>query len=219
MFTVFDLLQFVVPLFGLMFGAIVGGKHYGIIGALIGALLGAVIGFFAGRLPFLIVWKLVGFEGKSTARLWRFIREDDYFVFHIVFPLLMSRGEDVTSEKGRILELLLADNWERRRFGWASLQIVFPEISQQIADFNPESPVPAHLELLRKLTRIRSPKNSHKNFPDTLARLSTFPYNFFLPLSKGLFFERSAEKIPKRIWKSAEPESSRDICKKPDKLR
>ena len=71
MFTVFDLLQLVIPLFGLGFGAIVGGKHYGIVGALIGALLGAVIGFFVGRLPFLIAWKIVGFEGKSTARLWR----------------------------------------------------------------------------------------------------------------------------------------------------
>lgn len=135
MFTVFHLLQVVIPLFGLVLGFTIGGKHYRIAGALIGALLGMTIGFFAGRLPFLIVWKIANLEGKSTARLWRFIREDDYFVFHLVFPLLMSQGEDVTSEKDRILELLLSDNWERRRFGWASLQIVFPVI----ADKSPNS--------------------------------------------------------------------------------
>ena len=63
----------------------------------------------------------------------------------------MSRGEDVTSEKDRILELLLSDNWERRRFGWAPLQIVFPVIAGQIAEFDSESPDSAHLEFLRDL--------------------------------------------------------------------
>ena len=54
--------------------------------------------------------------------------------------------------------------------------------------------------------------------PKPLARPPAFPYNFFLPLSKGLFLRTTTEKIPKRILKSAEPESRRDICIKPDKL-
>lgn len=153
MFTVFDLFQLLFPFFGFVTGAVLGARHFGWFGGVAGAIVGFAIGIFAGRLPFLIAWKVTNFEGKSTKKLWQFIHEDQYFIFHIVFPLLMARGEDVTSEKSRILDLMLSDNGDRRRFGWASLQIVFPLIAKQFAEFDPENPSQEHLEELNVLRK------------------------------------------------------------------
>ncbi len=63
----------------------------------------------------------------------------------------MSRGEDVSGEKKRIIELMASGESYRRRFGWASLQIAFPDVAKHIEGFDPESPSPAHVQEMNRL--------------------------------------------------------------------
>jgi len=156
MFTIFDLFQLLFPLIGLVYGFTTGQRYFGLLGGVGGALLGLAVGFVAGRLPFLIAWRSANFGGKSTDQLRQFFQNDQYFVFHLALAELLSRGEDVSSEKERIIDLLASDSLDRRRFGWASLQIAFPTLAEEILGFDPQSPSSLHVEQILRMKEERN---------------------------------------------------------------
>ncbi len=149
MFTIIDVLQLTLSLAGIVCGFMTGYGYFGVPGAVGGAVIGFVVGFVAGRLPLLLA--LTVFQRKSTHELWQVFEKDEYYVFHLALADLMARGEDVSSQKPRILDLMASENGERRRFGWASLQIAFPELAAQLENYNPKSPSASHHELIQHM--------------------------------------------------------------------
>lgn len=149
--TIFHVFELAGIGLGLYWGAYYGHAWYGIPGAIAGAVLGIVVGFFAGKIPFLIAWCSLGIERKSTEELREIFKQDQYYIFHLALAALMARGEDVTPEKPRILDLLLSDASDRRRFGWGSLQVAFPELAAQLPEFDPEHPSQDHLDKIRAM--------------------------------------------------------------------
>ncbi len=154
MITVFDLILWVAIGTGGYLAFVVGSKHFGLAGGIVGAAAGALAGYLLGRLPFLIVWRSLGIRRRSTEELKSVFQRDQFFIFHLALAELMSRGVDVSGEKPRVLDLLLSTASDRRRFGWGSLQIAFPDLAARIQGFNPQNPSSDHLETIRKLRRL-----------------------------------------------------------------
>lgn len=150
MLTLFDALQWGTASFGAWLGALWGNAHFGVIGGVLGAVLGAVLGVFVGRLPLVFAMLALQFRFRSEARLRRVFENDEYYIYHLALAHLMARGLDVTRKKNRVLDLLLSKELDRRRFGWLCLQIAFPEIAREIADFDVKAPSPAQLDVLRR---------------------------------------------------------------------
>lgn len=144
---------------GLWFGAQIGA-HFGLVGGAVGAVLGAGIGVLVGRLPLVPAFLCLKIKFRNEARIRRAFENDEYYIFHLalahLMAHLMARGLDVSSEKARVLDLLLSDELDRRRFGWACLQLAFPDLSRPdlsrvLPDFDFQSPSPAHRESLRQM--------------------------------------------------------------------
>jgi len=149
--TIFHVFELAGIGLGLYWGAHYGYAHFGMTGGIVGAILGVVAGLFVGRIPFLLAWRTLNIEKKSTEQLREIFKQDQYYIFHLALAALMARGEDVTPEKPRILDLLLSDASDRRRFGWGSLQVAFPELAAQLPEFDPEHPSQDHLDKIRAM--------------------------------------------------------------------
>jgi len=148
--TLFDIIEWIGILAGVSTGAVLGWKHSGIAGGAIGAVVGGLAGFLFGRLPLFAVSQVLGIRRKSADELDAIFQKDQYYIFHLALPELMSRGVDVSPHKPRILGLLLADDSGRRGFGWTCLRLAFPELASAISGFNSEKPSEAHLEKIRR---------------------------------------------------------------------
>jgi hypothetical protein len=66
----------------------------------------------------------------------------------------MARGEDVSAQKSRVLDFMASDELQRRRFGWASLQVAFPELAAQLGNYSPESPLASHCEQIQRMRSV-----------------------------------------------------------------
>jgi len=151
MFTVFDFFELFGPLVGAFIGATRGFHYFGLAGGIGGAILGLVIGFIAGKLPFLLAWAILNIKGKSTAKLRRVFQDDQYYIYHLALASLMARGEDISAEKNIIVALLASDEADRRRFGWGSLQLGYPDLAAQLEGFDAEKPSAEHIERVKLL--------------------------------------------------------------------
>lgn len=139
MFTAFDLIQLAAIPLGAGIGWELGDPDHRILGA----IAGAAVGLLAGRLPFVIALFLAGrhFRAQSSGRLRARIRGDEYYISHLLLGELLRRGEDVSGELEPVLELLRSDDADRRRFGWACLQLAFPAEASKVGAFDPQEPV------------------------------------------------------------------------------
>lgn len=140
---------------GLVLGADAGQARLGLIGAAAGALLGGVLGYLAGRLPFALAchWLMRDFSRQSSQRL-RERLTAEYYVSHLILAELMRRGEDISGDLPAVLTLLRSESPDERKFGLGSLQLAFPELAQQLSDFDPRESTESCRE---KVARIQSP--------------------------------------------------------------
>lgn len=154
-FTLFDLVEWICPAFGLGVGMSFGWNRFGAIGAVLGAVAGGLGGLVLGRLPLFLALRLLGLRRKSTAGLQAIFEKDQYYVFHLALPELMARGVDVSPQRPRILDLLLSKDSDRRSFGWTCLQIAFPELARGLAGFDPRNPSAEHLVTIGRLRELK----------------------------------------------------------------
>jgi hypothetical protein len=161
-FTIFDVILWTSIFVGGWAGFIVGSKHFGIFGGIVGTVFGLATGFTLGRLPFWIAWRILGIRRKTTEELKSIFQHDQYFIFHLVLTELMARGIDVSGEKPRVLDLLLSEASDRRRFGWGSLKIAFSELAAKLSGFSPENPTAAQLEQIKKLKQGEEGGAAHR---------------------------------------------------------
>jgi hypothetical protein len=151
--TAFDVIQWAAIFAGGYGGYALGSKHFGLFGGIGGGVVGLIAGYFLGRLPFLIAWRSLGIRHKSTEELKSIFQRDQFFIFHLALAELISRGVDVSGEKLRVLDLLLSAASDRRRFGWGSLQIAYPDLAATLRGFDAQNPSSNHLDIIRKLRR------------------------------------------------------------------
>jgi hypothetical protein len=154
MLTLFDILPVFGACAGLGLGIASGAWLLGTPGALAGALVGCVCGFFAGRVPRLVVLRLLGRElaAKSVADLPADLRSPRCLIPNVVLLELLSRGEDIRPDLPVVLDMLVSADSARRGFGWAALASAFPELAASIADYRIFDPVE---ECHRKTDRLR----------------------------------------------------------------
>ena len=148
--TLFDIFEWTYIVLGVFTGILFGWKQSGISGGIIGAVVGCLGGILLGRLPLFVGLQLLGTRRKSTEELEAIFRRDQYYIFHLVLPELMSRGIDVSAHGPRVLGLLLSDDSDRRSFGWSCLQLAFPDLAGKLSGFSSEKPSADHLERIRR---------------------------------------------------------------------
>lgn len=143
MLTIFHIIALVAAIAMLSLGYKAGEFYFGTAGGIAGAVVGGLVGLVIGRLPGILAtkWLLGSLERKSSEELRKMIRNDRFYVYHLVFAQLMARGEDIQPERDRVLELLSSGERDRRVSGWHTLRFAFPEIADQIQDFEPGAPV------------------------------------------------------------------------------
>ena len=135
--TLFDILQFIGWIGGALLGLTYGRELFGDVGAWAGGILGLVAGHFVGRAPFLLAWRSLAIEKKSTEELREIIAGDQYFIYHLALAALMARGENVDQHQQKLLEMLQCDDEDKRKFAWCSFQLAFPELAKLIPEYDP----------------------------------------------------------------------------------
>jgi hypothetical protein len=154
--TAFDVIRWAAIFAGAYSGFLLGSKHFGLVGDIAGVMVGLIAGYFVGRLPFLIVWRFLGVRRTSTEELKSILERDQFFIFHPALAELMARGVDVSGEKPRVLDLLLSSASDRRRFGWGSLQIAFPDLAGPFKDLICKTPVQVMNRKIRREIELDS---------------------------------------------------------------
>lgn len=109
-----------------------------------GAIGGGVVGFVVGLVVCAILdtWlhrsSMRDLEAKSNAQLWSFVRTGEWKFYHTMALLVLAaRGEDVTSEFPRVVEMLHSDDRFVRIFGWDAIRIVFTEEMKYAEGYEP----------------------------------------------------------------------------------
>ncbi|HXG08319.1 MAG TPA: hypothetical protein VNK04_00870 [Gemmataceae bacterium] len=154
MFTLFDILPLIGAGAGLALGIASGAQLLGTPGAIGGALVGCVFGFIGGRLPFVLVLRVLrrDLAAKTVAELRADLRNPGCLTPNVVLLELLSRGEDLRPELPVVLDMLVSADFGRRGVGWAALASAFPELAASIADYRVSDPVE---ECRRKTERLR----------------------------------------------------------------
>ena len=138
--TIFDILAVSIPLVGARVGWIYGFQHRAVYGGYLGGFTGFAVGLILARLPLFLALRWAGFERKTSQQHEAILESDQYYIYHLALENLMSRGEDVSKFKPRILALLQSEDPDRRRFGWNCLQLAFPPEAEVLAGFRSNSP-------------------------------------------------------------------------------
>ena len=139
MFTLFDLLQLVGFIGGLVLGIALGADSFGIVGGIVGGIGGFFIGAIIGRLPLIATLWLQArqFKSHSSDELRQSLHRDDCLTPNLHLLELQRRGEDIQTELPLVLQMLVSDHSDRRGFGWAALTSAFPDVANQISGYNP----------------------------------------------------------------------------------
>jgi len=139
-FTIFDSLYFA----GIIVGAFAGYKYgfvrFEVIGAIGGLLVGGTLGYAVVRLLYILLARRLkyGLEKESSRQLRdRLYNKDQYFIAHLILFHLLNRGEDIRGELSFVIGLINSESSDRRRFGWGTLKFAYPEIADQIAEYQP----------------------------------------------------------------------------------
>jgi hypothetical protein len=138
MFTVFHVSVLVGIGGGVALGWTHGTQLYGPAGGLAAAVASGYAGFLVGRLPELVVlWSLCGsLASKTSDQLHALLHGPDCQAPNLVLLELQRRGEDVRSELGLILDLLVSEDFAQRGRGWAAMSSAFPDLAGQARDYH-----------------------------------------------------------------------------------
>jgi len=141
--TIFDWLEALGLMFGLAMGvAVARASRSGWLAGIGFALLGACIGWVVGWLPAVLRewYRRRGLSKATTDALRTRLRDreiDMWLPYNLVIHELQRRGEDIRSELPFVVRLLSDDGSEERHHGWQILQVFFPDLAQEIADYDP----------------------------------------------------------------------------------
>lgn len=166
MITIFDIVQILSPLLGLLLGGALGSK-LGPVGAIVGALLCGGLGLYLGRLPTLFMIR--GMRRKlarfGPAELRAQLRDPRCWTPNILLLELRARGEDISPELPLVLSLMESEHQHRRTFGFAALLSAFPEVAKSLRGYSPTQPVE---KCKRKIMEFKQRADaSPKGGPDT----------------------------------------------------
>jgi hypothetical protein len=140
MITLFDVIAYLaLPLIGAMVGWGLGNACLGWTGGTAGALIGlALFGYIgaAGKRAFLI-FVMRRMKNRMTPLSTDELRSQisTSFTPNVILLELKSRGEDISSDLDKILELLEDSESHRRIRGWAALKSAFPQIAASLGDY------------------------------------------------------------------------------------
>jgi hypothetical protein len=140
--TLFEVLRLTGTFLGLGIGTSVGFARFGVVGAIIGGIVGLVVGALVGGLPDWLGkrWMFRSIEKSSTAELRAIVAQRDWNFYQTMSLLqLATRGEDVQSDLPRILTMLESDSTLTRVYGWDALRLVYTELAERIADYDPRA--------------------------------------------------------------------------------
>jgi hypothetical protein len=137
MLTMYDMIATCSALMGGVVGASIGYRVAGTGGAVGGGLVCGYVCLVAGRLPSYLALRSVraGFRRQTVDQL-RADLKKRYYVIHLILAELMIRGEDISRELPVVVDLLSSDSQDKRRFGIGALRLAFPELAQQIPDYD-----------------------------------------------------------------------------------
>lgn len=100
--------------------------------------LGGCAGFLVGRLPQRVVLRSLcrSLALKTSDELHSFLHDPDCPIPNLVLLELQRRGEDLRSELGAILNLLVSGDVARRARGLAAMAAAFPHLGGLAADYH-----------------------------------------------------------------------------------
>jgi hypothetical protein len=138
MFTIFDLIRCLSPLFGLLLGGGFGSE-LGIGGAIAGGLLGGAVGLFVGRLPILFLCrgmrrKLASFSAEELRAK---LHDPGCWTPNFLLLELKARGQDIGEELPFVLSLMESEHGPHRTRGYAALLSAFPDVAKALKGYNP----------------------------------------------------------------------------------
>jgi len=157
LFTIFDAFWRIIPALGIVLGGLAGHRLFGPIGLVIGAILGLIIGSFLGKLPGnrMLIAIHRELKDKSDDDLRASLRSPDCKYPNITLLELNRRGVNISSELPVVLDMLEAEDIERRRKGVAAITSAFPGIADKVSDYKPTDTVDEcrkKIQVLRNLT-------------------------------------------------------------------
>jgi hypothetical protein len=137
MFTIFDFFGLVLPIAGLVYGAMVGFEHGGLVPAIVGAALGGAFGIIASRLILIVPVALISWSLKrrSTADLQTELRSKASLAPNVLLMELRRRGEVTEGDLAVIFDLLLDQAMDQRSRGLAALRSAYPELAAKIPEY------------------------------------------------------------------------------------
>jgi hypothetical protein len=153
MITIFDLLIFLIIAAGTFAGFHFGWMLLRMPGALVGSMVGFLITYFGLRILPSVLPDWGSIRRKKTEEIREIFRKDNHFLFSLALSELISRGVDVSEQRGKVLDLLGSDAADRRTSGWTSLKVAFPELATSLVGFDPQHPAPAYLEEINRMRR------------------------------------------------------------------
>jgi thioesterase domain-containing protein len=136
-FTLFDFFGLVLPIAGVVVGAMRGFERGGVMGAIMGAALGVVIGVIAARLILIVPVALLSrsLKRRSTAELRTELRGKASLVPNVLLMELRRRGEASDEDLAAIFDLLVDESMEQRSRGLAALRSAYPELAAKIPEY------------------------------------------------------------------------------------
>ncbi len=155
-FSIFHIFGMLGIALGSSMGGVGGYQFFGMIGLVGGGLVGAYCGGWLGQLPERWARRSLfrEIESASNEELWSIVNEERWnFRQSLALLHLSSRGENVRSEKPRIIVMLESDQPLQRIFGWDALRLVFPDLAKQLENYNPKE---SHEECLLKVRQFQA---------------------------------------------------------------
>jgi hypothetical protein len=125
---------------------------FGTITAVLVGLLAALLAAFF--VQFLVHLKFRSFVRELDALSTRDLRErlqTEYFVSHLIIPILLRRDEPVSELREYTLGLLASGAAVERWHGWRSLSLWFPETAAALAGLDPLKPTAEYFERVEAL--------------------------------------------------------------------
>lgn len=158
MFTIFDFFGLLLPIVGLVVGAMRGFERAGVLGGVVGAALGGVIGIIAARLVLIVPLALISWRlrRRSTADLQAELRGKKSLAPNVLLMELKRRGEAAEEDLAAVLDLLLDDAMDQRSRGQAALRSAYPELAARIPEYRFEPLDEAGRAAVARLRQERS---------------------------------------------------------------
>jgi hypothetical protein len=127
-----------LPVAGLVYGAVLGFERGGVLPAIVGAVVGGVTGVLVSRLTLTIPLALIArsLKRRSTADLRSELHSKASLAPNVLLVELRRRGEASEEDLAVVLDLLLDDSLEQRSRGLAALRTAYPELAAKIPEYH-----------------------------------------------------------------------------------